>query len=360
VKSQQRKYKALGLMSGTSLDGVDVAFCHFRMKRKVWHFSIETAKTFKYSKEWKKRLSSAHLLSGEKLMRFHSEYGIYLGELCNEFIKKNHLKDVDLIASHGHTIFHQPKNKFTFQLGDGNAIHSITGLPVVFDFRSLDVFLDGEGAPLVPIGDKFLFPVYDVCINLGGIANLSIEVKGNRRAFDACFCNMALNYLAEKIGKDFDENGKFSSQGVVNKKLLSEINKIYSTTGKKRHSLAREGFENIFQTLLDDDSVTLNDRLRTVCESVADEIVKAIPPSKKKLKLIVTGGGARNKFLIQLLQEKFFRKAEIIVPDKTIIDFKEALIFAFLGSLRVRNEVNVLKSVTGASRDSSSGVVVGC
>ncbi len=352
------KYNVIGLMSGTSLDGVDVAFCHFEFKKKQWHFSIEAASTFRYSSDWKNKLSSAQLLSGEKLIQLHSAYGRFLGELCNQFIKKNKVKNIDLISSHGHTIFHQPKEKFTFQLGDGNALHAVTGLPTAFDFRSLDVAHGGEGAPLVPIGDQFLFSEYDVCLNLGGIANLSLEVKGKRKAFDVCFCNMALNYLSGKLGKDFDENGKLSSQGSVNEKLLSDLNRIYSSSRNKRPSLAREGFEKEFLPLIKNDEIDLPDRLRTVCESIVNEIALAMP-SKKKLKLLVTGGGAHNNFLIRLLRQELSGQVELVIFDKTIIDFKEALVFAFLGVLRLKGEISVLKSVTGAKRDSCSGVLVG-
>jgi anhydro-N-acetylmuramic acid kinase len=268
------------------------------------------------------------------------------------------LKKIDLISSHGHTIFHQPQNKFTFQLGDGNALHASTNLPVAFDFRSLDVTLGGQGAPLVPIGDQLLFHNYDACLNLGGIANVSMQVKKQRIAYDICYCNMALNLLSSKTGKEFDENGKLASLGTLNKKLLSDLTKVYSAIRSKRPSLAREGFEREILSLIENDSVSLSDRLRTVCESVANEIALAIPVSKKKLKLLATGGGAHNHFLIKLIQEKLSAKAEVVVPNKTIVDFKEALIFAFLGVLKLRGEINVLKSVTGASRDSSSGILV--
>lgn len=353
------KYDVIGMMSGTSLDGVDIAYCHFELNKKRWSFSIKAARTYSYSSDWKNKLSSAQLLSGEKLMELHSAYGNYLGELCHQFIKKNKLKKIDLIASHGHTIFHQPQNRFTFQLGDGNAIHSITGIPIVYDFRSLDVTLGGEGAPLVPIGDRLLFDEYDACLNLGGIANISVEMRGKRKAFDVCFCNMALNYLAGKIGKEYDESGEMSAGGKVNENLLREFQRIYSPDHGKKPSLAREGFEKKIQLLLDNETIPLNDRLRTTCESIAREIERVIPKQRKRLKLLATGGGAHNEFLIHLLNQRLSKKTEIIVPDKMTIDFKEALVFAFLGVLRLRNEINVLKSVTGAVRDSCSGVLIG-
>jgi anhydro-N-acetylmuramic acid kinase len=345
-------------MSGTSLDGVDIAFCRFEERGKKWHVSIKAAETIKYPKTWKNKLANAHLISAEKLIELHGEYGDFLGRLCNDFIQKNHAKQVNFIASHGHTIFHQPQSKFTFQLGNGNDIHAATGLPVVFDFRSLDVARGGEGAPLVPVGDRLLFSEYDVCLNLGGIANLSMEVNRQRKAFDVCFCNMGLNYLAGKAGREFDADGSLSSQGMVNKNWLGELYKAYSATRKKHPSLAREGFEKSLVPLLENNSVSLRDRLRTFCESIVHEIEEAVPRSKN-LKLLSTGGGAHNKFLIQLLREKLSDRVEVVVPDTTIVDFKEATVFGFLGVLRVRNQTNVLKSVTGASRDSCSGIVVG-
>lgn len=346
-------------MSGTSLDGVDLAHCLFALKKKIWKFSIQDAQTFSYPPEWKRKLSSAHLLSGERLSELDSNYGRFLGQLCNQFIKQKKIKKIDLIASHGHTIFHQPKNKFTFQLGDGNSIHAKTGFPVVFDFRSLDVALGGEGAPLVPIGDKILFSDFDVCLNLGGITNLSMDKNGKRKAFDICFCNMALNYLAAKAGKDFDKNGLMARHGSINQKLLNSFEKIYDVNRKKSPSLGRENFEKEFQSLLNIESVPLNDRLRTACESIADEIAQSVPSSKKEMKLLTTGGGALNVFLIELIKSKLPVSTKVIIPSKTIINFKEALVFAFLGVLRLRNENNVLKSVTGASHNSCSGVLIG-
>jgi anhydro-N-acetylmuramic acid kinase len=353
------KYKVIGIMSGTSLDGVDFAYCKFALKKKHWQFSISSAQTFSYPKEWKSKLSKAHLLSGEELMKLHAGYGRYLGQLCNQFLKQKKIKEIDLVASHGHTIFHQPKNKFTFQLGDGNAMYAKIGLPIAFDFRSLDVALGGEGAPLVPIGDKHLFSDFDICLNLGGVANLSMDVTGKRSAFDICFCNMILNYLSAKAGKDFDKNGMLASKGAINQKLLTSFEKIYHVNRNKKPSLGREGFEKEFQSLLDNKSIPLNDRLRTACESIALEILKSIPTSNKKMKLLVTGGGALNAFLIDLIESKLPSKTKVVIPSNTVINFKEALVFAFLGVLRLRNENNVLKSVTGASHNSCSGILIG-
>jgi anhydro-N-acetylmuramic acid kinase len=352
-------FNVIGVMSGTSLDGVDVAYCKLKKKKKGWKADILRANTFEYSPEWLKELSSAHQLSGETLIHLHTRYGKFLGQLINSFMKKEGLKKVDLISSHGHTIFHQPQNRFTFQLGDGNAIYSQTKIPVAFDFRSLDVALRGEGAPLVPIGDAILFSEFTVCLNLGGIGNLSIKEKKKIRAFDFCYCNMALNYLAAKAEKKYDHKGKLAKQGAVNEALLAQIENIYAASRKAKPSLGREGFEKDLQALLDNETIPLNDRLHTVCESIARELAASIPHKKEKQKLLVTGGGALNDFLIEKIKQKLGKNLRVIVPEKNIIAFKEALVFSLLGVLRLRGEINALKSVTGAKEDSCSGVLVG-
>ena len=341
------------------MDGLDIAYCKLIHKKGNWRFEIIKAMTIKYSSSWKRKLSGAHQLQAEELLALHSEYGSYLGQSAQNFISKHKIRKVDFIASHGHTIFHQPEKNFTFQLGEGNAIQSKSGIPVIADFRSLDVTLGGQGAPLVPIGDRYLFHDFDICLNLGGISNLSMEVKKERKAYDVCFVNMGLNYLSQQAGKEYDKQGELASKGVINATLLQKLTRVYGTLKKGRPSLGREGFEKWIQPLLKDKKIKLNDRLRTFCESIVIEIADAIPGNGGKLKLLATGGGALNSFLIQRLRGKLQDKAEVIVPEKIIIDFKEALVFALLGVLRVRNEVNVLKSVTGAKHDSSSGVIIG-
>ncbi|MBS1488998.1 MAG: anhydro-N-acetylmuramic acid kinase [Bacteroidetes bacterium] len=354
---KKNKYRVIGLMSGTSLDGVDLAYAEFLYKKKKWRFSLSASDTIPYQKDWRQRLSGAHLLPAEELLLLHSDYGKFLGELCSQFIAKHKIKKLDFIASHGHTIFHQPQQGFTFQAGDGNAIYAATGVPVIYDFRSLDVALKGEGAPLVPIGDQLLFSRYDVCLNLGGIANLSLQKNKKRIAFDICYCNMALNYLAAQERQEFDNNGNLARQGKINSKLLQQLTAAYSATRKAKPSLAREEFEKIYLPLLGNDSISIPDRLATVCESVAQEITFALPA--KKIKLLATGGGALNSFLIEKIKNKLSKKSKVLLPAQSIIQFKEAIVFAFLGVLRMRNEVNTLKSVTGAKRNSCAGLLIG-
>lgn len=358
MPKSSKQFYAIGMMSGTSLDGLDIAWCRFQESGKRWRFEILKAKTFAYTSAWMSKLSHAHMLGADALLALHSEYGHWLGKTCRQFIHKNKITNVDCIASHGHTIFHQPAKKFTFQLGDANAIHAETGLPVVFDFRSLDVQLGGQGAPLVPIGDKLLFSDADVCLNLGGIANLSMERKGKRLAFDVCFANMTLNHLTQKLNLPFDKGGAIASKGSVNEELLKNFIAFHQPFKTKRPSLAREHFENGLRNLLHDESVSIADQLRTYIECIAIKIAEAIP-SKKRLSILITGGGAHNSFLINRIQFHCGENIKVVIPTAQVIDFKEALVFAFLGVLRLQNKINVLKSVTGAKRDSCSGILVG-
>lgn len=357
MESKQR-YKVIGLMSGTSLDGLDIAACTIEHAAKGWSFKIHHAETIRYAASWVKKLAGAHLLPSGNLIETDIRYGKLIGSAVVKFMNEKKFRP-DFISSHGHTIFHQPSKGFTYQMGNGNAIHAVTGLPVVCDFRSMDVLRGGEGAPLVPAGDKFLFSGYDICLNLGGIANLSMEVHRERIAFDVCFTNMALNYLALKAGKKFDPNGQMAGAGDVNRILLRKLNTLYKKFRHNRPSLGREIFEEKIRPLLDDDAVPLRDRLATLTESAAHEIARAIPANRKIRKVLCTGGGAFNSFLISRILELGGDRLTLILPDEDIIKFKEAVVFAFLGVLRVRDEVNCLKSVTGATRDSSAGVLVG-
>lgn len=345
-------------MSGTSLDGVDIAYCTFSFK-KQWNFTIENAETIQYPTSWLKKLKEAHVLPSDALIDIDNAYGAYLGNLCKKFIEKNKIKNIDFISSHGHTVFHRPGRGFTFQIGNGNAIHAVSGLPVIYDFRSLDVAHGGQGAPLVPVGDKILFNEYDVCLNLGGIANLSVDRKKARIAFDVCYLNMGLNHLANKVGKKYDPSGKLASAGEVNKKLFDALSRVYTKIKSIKPSLAREFFEKNIQPLLDNESISVRDRLRTFTESSATEIAKTILELGKGKTVLCTGGGAFNSFLMYRLVECCGDNATLIIPEAEIVNFKEAIVFAFLGVLRARGEVNCLKSVTGATQNSSAGLMIG-
>lgn len=354
-----KKYRVLGLMSGTSLDGVDLALCSFERKGNKWSFSVEGANTIPYNRKWKKILSEAHLLKSQALLKYHVEYGKFLGTLSRKFIESGRYQAPDFIASHGHTIFHQPESGFTFQLGDGCAISAESSMPVIFDFRNMDVQLGGQGAPLVPVGDKYLFHQYDVCVNLGGIANLSFESHGQRLAWDICFVNMGLNFLAGKIGRSYDRGGKIAAAGDIDIRLLNTFLKVAGKIKGKKPSLAREHFEKFIVPLIGSRTKKeTGDTLRTFTEYAAISVSKDILSTGGK-KVLLTGGGTKNEFLVERIHFHCGAGVSIETGSAEIIDFKEAIIFAFLGVLKKEGLHNALRSVTGAAIDSSGGVSAG-
>lgn len=344
-------YKAIGVMSGTSLDGLDIAAVEFDLVDEKWNFKLLAAETISYTKEWENKLKYAPTLLGEELSSLHSEYGEFAGEQVLRFIQNKNFAP-DIIASHGHTVFHQPEKGYTFQIGNGACISAVTNTLTVADFRIGDLALGGQGAPLVPIGDKLLFSEYDYCLNLGGFANISYEKNGERLAFDNCPANFVLNYFAEKAGMTYDKNGELGRKGKVNIELLAKLNNLdfYKNTAPK--SLGREWVENEFFPILNKFDILDSDKMRTVYEHIAFQISNAISGNGK---LLITGGGAFNSLLVERI--KALSSAEVIIPEKEIIDFKEAIIFAFLGILRIKNINNCLASVTGASKDNCGGVV---
>jgi anhydro-N-acetylmuramic acid kinase len=351
-------YRVIGIMSGTSCDGVDVAYCRFTLRNGKWHFTLVKAYTFSYPAQWLNRLQHAHLLPADELLVLHADYGRWLGALVNRFCKKEKLPRPHAVASHGHTVFHQPRRQFTFQLGSGYALYASCGIPVVCDFRALDVALGGEGAPLVPAGDALLFAEYDVCLNLGGIANLSYSYRGKRLAFDVCFTNMALNYLSGQAGQAYDKGGRMAQAGEVHIRLLRSLQAIYDKLLENRQSLSREIFAAHLQPVLDRSDISVADKLATCTEVIAHSIVKALP-AKRNLSVLCTGGGAFNHYLMYRLLHHGGDRVQFIIPEAEVVKYKEALIFAFLGVLRLRDEVNTLCSVTGALHDSSGGVLIG-
>lgn len=345
------KMLAIGLMSGTSLDGLDICLAEFEKKDK-WHFQILKAETLPYSSEWENKLRNSIHLSVTDLLELHSDYGFYLGQETKVFIQKHQLENIDLIASHGHTVFHQPQRKFTLQIGDGRAIKIETEIPVLYDFRSQDVLMKGNGAPLVPIGDALLFSEYDACLNLGGFSNISLTSEDKRIAFDVAPVNIVLNYLAQQLNKSYDEHGGLARQGDVNEVLLNQLNSLDFYQQPHPKSLGVEWcHQYIFPKLEGTDPF---EALATFTEHIAQQISTVI--NKYNIQdILITGGGAYNHFLIEKIKEK--TEAEIIIPQKEIIEYKEALIFAFMGVLRMNNEINVLSSATGSISDHCSGII---
>ncbi len=353
---REKEYKVLGMMSGTSLDGVDLAYCHFKPDKDKWHFRIEAAETVSYNNQWKSRLSGAHLLSCRDLIDLDIEYGAYLGGLARDFFKKGPV-DPGFIASHGHTVFHQPEKGITLQVGNGSVMAAKTGIPVAHDFRSLDVSLHGQGAPLVPIGDRLLFGDYDICLNLGGFSNVSLEKDKQRIAFDISPCNIVLNRYTKELGLDFDDGGINARRGKVDEKLLGRLDGLGHYRKKGPKSLGREWLERAFYPIVDSFNLPVDDILRTLTEHIAGKIARVIAERgvPDASKILITGGGAGNSFLLERISDN--AGMDLGLPDPLLIDFKEALVFAFLGVLRSRGEINTLSSVTGAIRDSSGGII---
>ncbi|MCX6296401.1 MAG: anhydro-N-acetylmuramic acid kinase [Bacteroidetes bacterium] len=348
-------YHVIGLMSGTSLDGLDIAFCRFSLDHDKWKYEILKAQTIPYSEHWKKVILGLETADALTFQQTNVDYGNYLGGMVSEFIIRNSIK-ADFVASHGHTIFHQPDKKLTVQIGSGSAISAKCNLPVVCDFRTLDVALGGQGAPLVPVGDKLLFPEYDFCLNLGGFANVSYEYKGQRIAYDICPVNIVMNAIAEKSGYAYDDGGGMAKEGMLSAYLLNEFNQIgfYKMLMDSPKSLGKEWVIKNIDPIIAKYEISDIDMLRTFCEHIAFQIAKSLK-NKPKGKILVSGGGAYNLFLIERI--KHHTEHQLIIPDKNTLEYKEALIFAFLGILRMRNETNCLKSVTGAMRDNCGGAI---
>ena len=346
-------YTVIGLMSGTSLDGLDVALCTFTKNKNKWVYKIIEAKTFAYNKTWKHKLQNAHLLSAQEFWKLHVDFGKFSAQKVNLFLKEKKHK-ADLIASHGQTIFHQPHKGFTCQIGDGAAIAALTGITTACDFRSTDVALGGQGAPLVPIGDELLFTSYDACLNIGGIANISFTHKKQRLAFDICSANLVFNFYANKAGMPYDKGGKLAAKGTVNQALLKKLNALSFYKNLKSKSLGREWIDEKVISLLESEAISLNDKLATVIEHSSFQTARVLNHFKLK-NVLITGGGAYNAFFIERIEH--YTTCKLILPNDKTVQFKEALIFAFLGVLRLRKEINCLQQVTGARKNNCGGAL---
>lgn len=349
----KNRYNVIGVMSGTSLDGLDLAHCTFTYTH-TWEFKIREAETWSYSPDWRDKLRNLVTLKPSELKQLDKGYTHFLGETISQFIDKHQLTHLDAVCSHGHTALHQPQDKLTYQIGNLPELATFLNQTVVCDFRVEDVALGGQGAPLVPIGDRLLFGQYGYCLNLGGFANISFEHNGQRIAYDICPVNIILNRYVASLGFDYDEGGRIAASGTINMALLEQLNALPFYTRKHPKSLGLEWVQLNVIPLIDAFTLDTKDILRTLVEHIAIQIANEIK-SNGNTAVLVTGGGAFNTFLMHCLSRH--TKADIVLPETSIIEFKEALIFGFLGVLKLRNEVNCLRSVTGAKRDHSSGKI---
>ena len=341
----------LGIMSGTSLDGLDLAFCSFEEKSGIWSFHILYTETVSYNESWIRKLGKASHLSGLDLQMLDMEYGQFIAEKALAAVGSSGI-EISLIASHGHTVFHLPEASYTLQIGNPQVIAATTGIQTIGDFRLLDMLHGGQGAPLVPVGDELLFGEYDYCLNLGGFANISYKREGKRLARDICPANIVLNRYARDLDLSYDNEGKAGRSGNICRPLFERLSTLpyYSTEGPG--SLGREWLESEFLPQIGEFHLPVTDILRTLSEHIAFQVSRQIKPRSK---VLVTGGGAYNKFLVERITHH--SRSEIASSSGELIEFKEALVFAFLGLLKIRGEINCYSSVTGAEKDSCCGVL---
>ncbi|MEJ7914533.1 MAG: anhydro-N-acetylmuramic acid kinase [Chitinophagaceae bacterium] len=357
-------YKVIGLMSGSSLDGLDIVFTELQEATGGWRFEILAADCYTYTGEWTQKLKEAIHLNALDYQLLHTEYGAYLGKEVNRFIEAHDLHyKVALVASHGHTSFHEPLKKMTAQLGDGAALAAQTKGIVVSDLRALDVAFGGQGAPIVPIGEKLLFPDYQLFLNIGGIANLTATTPHGTIAFDVCAANRVLDMLMNRINHSYDEGGKMAATGSVHSEMLERLNDLDYYRKPYPKSLANSfGTDTVYPIIISY-TIPVENALRTYVEHVAIQVAAAIGTVADASvgvgrKLLVTGGGAFNTFLVKRLSEALQHLSiEVVVPDENLVRYKEALVMALSGVLRWRQEYNVLSSVTGAERNSIGGAV---
>ena len=353
-------YDAIGVMSGTSLDGLDMLHVRFVQDAAgKWKYIPLEALTKSYPSALYARLSAAMQADGLKLAQLHADYGHFVGKAIFDFVKRYGLKP-DFAAVHGHTVFHCPEQRMTLQIGDGAAMAAESGLAVVNNFRATDVALGGKGAPLVPIGDELLFSDYDFCLNLGGIANISYRDAGGRRiAYDISPCNMALNHYAAKRHAAYDCDGLWARSGKPVPGMKERLDALDYYSLQPPKSLGREWFESHFLPITSAyENATVEDMLHTIVAHIAGRIAAACKlrsGNEKKPRMLLTGGGAWNLYLRERIEAE--AEVELVSVDKKLIDYKEALIFAFLGVLRLERQKNCLCSVTGAWRDNIGGAV---
>lgn len=358
MHAEKREFKVIALMSGTSLDGLDIVYCRLIEESNRWTYEILAAETMEYTTAWRDRLAFDEGQNTMQTLTLNADYGKLLASCIKSFMSINTIDrhEVDLICSHGHTLFHRPEAGFTYQLGNGPEVWADLQIPVVCDFRVQDVALGGQGAPLVPLGDRLLFGQYDGCLNLGGFSNISFESGSGRVAFDICPVNILLNEVANALGHDYDKNGDLASSGETDPELLLKLNGLPYYSAPHPKSLGMEWVQENIKPLITNHPVKSHNLLRTYVEHIATQISNVINQQELST-VLLSGGGSWNKFLVERMRAG--TRAQLIIGDALVIDYKEALIFGLLGVLKYLGRVNILSAVTGSSADHSSGIIYG-
>ena len=339
-------------MSGSSLDGVDLAIIDFYKKKNKWKFKLLEFNTISYDYNLKNELSVAHNLNLNQIKKLDSKYTFVLASLINNFLEKLKI-NIDFVSSHGHTILHQPEKGVTIQIGNNIDLSNLISKKLICDFRSQDVLFGGQGAPLVPVGDYHLFSEFDYTLNLGGFANITNLTNQFPRAHDVCAVNTVLNKLSNELNLDYDSEGRIAMNGNLIKDLKNELDNILFYKDKPPKSLGVEWLNRVVYPILNKyKSFKIEDILYTYSIHISEVLSRELPEGKK---ILLSGGGSFNNFLIDNIVQK--SKSIITIPNKEIINFKEAIIFAFIGVLKIRNEINCFKSVTGACKDHCSGII---
>jgi len=349
-----KQVKVIGIMSGSSLDGLDVDFSFFSETKAGWTYQNITSATISFPGELHSRLKNADQIFGKELTKLDIDFGNWVGKKIMEFCE-NCEQVPDLISSHGHTIFHEPENEFTLQIGSAQCIAQKTKLPVISDFRLKDIVKGGQGAPLVVIGEKLLLREYKSFLNLGGIANLTLFEEGKIKSFDIAPCNQVLNHFSKKLGLAYDAEGEWARRGAVDKEWLEYLKTVSYFKKNPPKSLANQ-FTS--QYVLKSYPTKTEDALNTYCYFLKYELekwIKNLLPGKQEVPILATGGGAKNTFLMEVFNQSPF--LDLIAADEHLVDYKEAMIFGFLGALRWFDQINILSAATGANSDSCSGTI---
>lgn len=361
-----KTYHAIGLMSGSSLDGLDIAYCRLDWDGKALSsWELLEAETLAFSDLWVRRLVALPQQNALTFAQSDIYFSYYMGELLNAFIKKQNIKQIDFVASHGHTVFHDPARRFSIQIGNGNALAATVGKTVICDFRMQDVAMNGEGAPLAPLADAYLFPGYDYYMNIGGIANISAKCSDRWVAYDFAPANQVLNFLAEKSDLKFDKDGEIARAGNVNAELLDSLQKLNFFGKEYPKSMSNEWIRTEVLPLFKGSGRSLEDQMRTAVELIVSTSFDAIALIQRQenkqsvsSEMLMSGGGCHNLFLVEKLKEKLSElNIEVQIPKKDIIDFKEAMLVALLGMFRLNAIPNSIPEVTGAKKATVNGGV---